>query len=125
MIPAICAATYPPNPTTDVGWSTSTLIILVITAAFVAALSSGLAVFSYMKKQQSNRVTDKELRLCKPFQDDVEEVATTYTEGVGEIDNRLKKPIQVTDKTQVSGRPILHGSNSIIYVCPCGSVSSR
>ena len=119
MIPAICAATlptYPPNPTTDVGWSTSTLILLVITAAFVAALISGLAVFSYMKKkQQSNLVTNKELHLCKPLQEDLKEVAITHTEGLSEIDNHLKTPIQVTDMAQVSGRPVLHG-NSIIYL---------
>ena len=116
MITAIYAATYPPNPTrpTDVGWSTSTLIILVITAAFVAALSSGLAVFIYMKKKhQSNLVTNKELHLFKPFQEDLEEVAR-HT-GVGEIDNHPKTPIQVTDTAQVTGRPVLHG-NSIIYL---------
>ena len=105
-------ATY--LPITDVGWSTSTLILLVIIAAIVAALASGLAVFGYMKKKQSNRVTDKELRLCKPLQEDVEEVAR-HTEGVGEIDNHLKTPTQVTDTAQVSGRPVLHG-NSIIYL---------
>ena len=67
-----------------------------------------------MKKRQSNLFTDKELRLCKPFQEeDLEEVAT---EGVGEIDNHLKTPIQVTDMAQVTGRPVLNGSNSIIYL---------
>ena len=106
---------YSPSiPTTDVGWSTSTLVLLVIIAAFVSALCSGLAVFIYMKKRQSNRVTNKEFRLCKPFQEEVlEEVAT---EGVGEIDNHLKTPIQVTDMAQVTGRPVLNGSNSIIYL---------
>ena len=108
-------STYPLIPITDVGWSTSTLILIVITAAFVAALASGLAVFSYMKKRQSNLFTDKEFRLCKPFQEDMEEVAR-HTEGVGEIDNHLKTPTQVTDTAQVTGRPVLHGSNSIIYL---------
>ena len=97
---------YPSIPITDVGWSTSTLVL--------SALCSGLAVFIYMKKRQSNLFTDKELRLCKPFQEeDLEEVAT---EGVGEIDNHLKTPIQVTDMAQVTGRPVLNGSNSIIYL---------
>ena len=89
-------STYPSIPITDVGWSTSTLILLVITAAFVAALSSGLAVFSYTKKkQQSNSITDKEL--------------------VGDFDSYLNTPTQASDTAQVSGRPVLHG-NSIIYL---------